>query len=87
MRLGTLLVRVVRARRRAFLQVELVRLERRAAEVGLLIREAVLRRPVCALSGVSYVAHRGAGQCRHSVAPHAGLGPGGGALSPGAAGR
>ena len=42
-RLGTLRVRVARTRQRAFLPVGLVRLERRAAEVLLLIREAFLR--------------------------------------------
>jgi putative transposase len=42
-RLGTLRVRVARTRHRAFLPVGLVRVERRAAEVLLLIREAFLR--------------------------------------------
>lgn len=42
-RLGTLRVRVARTRQRAFLPAGLVRLERRAAEVLLLIREAFLR--------------------------------------------
>ena len=42
-RLGTLRVRVARARQRAFLPAGLVRLERRAAEGLLLIREAFLR--------------------------------------------
>ena len=42
-RLGTLRVRVARTRHRAFLPAGLVRLERRAAEVVLLIREAFLR--------------------------------------------
>jgi len=42
-RLGTLRVRVARTRQRAFLPVGLARLERRAAEVLLLIREAFLR--------------------------------------------
>lgn len=42
-RLGTLRVRVARTRQRAFLPAGLPRLERRAAEVLLLIREAFLR--------------------------------------------
>jgi putative transposase len=42
-RLGTLRVRVARTRQRAFLPTGLSRLERRAAEVLLLIREAFLR--------------------------------------------
>jgi putative transposase len=42
-RLGTLRVRVARTRQRAFLPPGLVRVERRAAEVLLLIREAFLR--------------------------------------------
>ena len=42
-RLGTLRVRVARTRQRAFLPAGLVRLERRAAEVLRLIREAFLR--------------------------------------------
>ena len=42
-RLGTLRVRVARARQRAFLPAGLARLERRAAEVLVLIREAFLR--------------------------------------------
>ncbi len=42
-RLGTLRVRVARTRQRAFLPAGLVHLERRAAEVLLLIREAFLR--------------------------------------------
>jgi putative transposase len=42
-RLGTLRVRVARTRQRAFLPPGLARLERRAAEVLLLIREAFLR--------------------------------------------
>jgi transposase-like protein len=42
-RLGTLRVRVARTRQRAFLPEGLGRLERRAAEVVLLIREAFLR--------------------------------------------
>jgi putative transposase len=42
-RLGTLRVRVARTRQRAFLPAGLMRLERRAAEVLLLIREAFLR--------------------------------------------
>jgi putative transposase len=42
-RLGTLRVRVARTRQRAFLPAGLARLERRAAEVLLLIREAFLR--------------------------------------------
>lgn len=42
-RLGTLQVRVARTRQRAFLPSGLARLERRAAEVVLLIREAFLR--------------------------------------------
>lgn len=42
-RLGTLRVRVARTRQRAFLPVGLMRLDRRAAEVLLLIREAFLR--------------------------------------------
>jgi putative transposase len=42
-RLGTLRVRVARTRQQAFLPVGLARLERRAAEVVLLIREAFLR--------------------------------------------
>jgi putative transposase len=42
-RLGTLRVRVARTRQRAFLPAGLRRLERRAAEVLLLIREAFLR--------------------------------------------
>lgn len=42
-RLGTLRVRVARTRQRAFLPTGLGRLDRRAAEVSLLIREAFLR--------------------------------------------
>jgi transposase-like protein len=42
-RLGTLRVRVARTRERTFLPAGLVRLERRAAEVMVLIREAFLR--------------------------------------------
>jgi transposase-like protein len=42
-RVGTLRVRVARTRQRAFLPAGLARLERRAAEVLLLIREAFLR--------------------------------------------
>ena len=42
-RLGTLRVRVARTRQRAFLPAGLARLERRAAEVLVLIREAFLR--------------------------------------------
>lgn len=42
-RLGTLRVRVARTRHRAFLPAGVARLERRAAEVLLLIREAFLR--------------------------------------------
>jgi putative transposase len=42
-RLGTLRVRIARTRQQAFLPAGLRRLERRAAEVGLLIREAFLR--------------------------------------------
>lgn len=42
-RLGTLRVRVARTRQRAFLPAGLARLERRASEVVLLIREAFLR--------------------------------------------
>lgn len=42
-RVGTLRVRVARTRQRAFLPAGLVRVERRAAEVLLLIREAFLR--------------------------------------------
>ena len=42
-RLGTLRVRVARTRHRAFLPAGLARLERRASEVVLLIREAFLR--------------------------------------------
>ena len=42
-RLGTLRVRVARTRQRAFLPAGLARMERRAAEVLLLIREAFLR--------------------------------------------
>jgi putative transposase len=42
-RLGTVRVRVARPRHRAFLPAGLVRLERRAAEVLLLLREAFLR--------------------------------------------
>jgi putative transposase len=42
-RLGTVRVRVARTRQRAFLPAGLARLERRAAEVLVLIREALLR--------------------------------------------
>jgi transposase-like protein len=62
-RLGTVRVRVARTRQRAFLPAGLVRLERRAAEVLLLIREAFLR----GLSSVPWAAWSRCSRRRRSV--------------------
>lgn len=81
-RLGTLRLRIARTRQRAFLSTGLGRLQWRAAEVLLLIREAVLAGPEHAGRGTGGgPGERGGGQCADGRAADPGLGSGRGPVS------